>query len=88
MTLRAASPPRRVRLLTASGCHLCEDALGTLERVRADTPFELEIVDVGSDPELERRYRRDLPVVEIDGERVFTYVVQPDALRELLARPA
>jgi Glutaredoxin-like domain (DUF836) len=55
-----------------------------LEAVRADTPFELEEVDIEGDPELERRYRERLPVVEIDGVEAFTYFVYPDALRRRL----
>jgi hypothetical protein len=52
--------------------------------VRSGLEFELELVDVGGDPELERRYREHLPVVEIDGERAFTYFVDADALRRRL----
>jgi hypothetical protein len=52
--------------------------------VRRDVPFELDVVDIGGDPELEARYRELLPVVEIDGERAFTWFVDPDALRERL----
>ena len=48
--------------------------------------FELEEVDIAGDPELEARYREWLPVLEIDGERAFTYFVQPDALRRKLAQ--
>jgi Glutaredoxin-like domain (DUF836) len=51
-----------------------------LERVRAEHPFELVEVDIGGDPELEAAYREWLPVVEIDGERVFTYHVHEAAL--------
>ena len=35
-------------------------------------------------PELEAAYRTSIPVVEIDGERAFTYFVQPEALRRRL----
>jgi Glutaredoxin-like domain (DUF836) len=48
--------------------------------------FELEEVDIAGNPDLEARYRAWLPVVEIDGERAFTYFVQPDALRRKLAQ--
>ena len=54
--------------------------------MQADVQFELEEIDIGGDPELEARYRELLPVVEIDGERAFTYFVQPDALRRKLAQ--
>jgi hypothetical protein len=52
-----------------------------LAEARAQTPFELEEVDIGGDPELEAAYREWLPVVEIDGERVFVYYVDPVAFR-------
>jgi Glutaredoxin-like domain (DUF836) len=57
-----------------------------LEAARAEQEFELEEVDISGDAELEARYREWLPVVEIDGERVFTYFVQPEALRRRLAQ--
>jgi hypothetical protein len=46
--------------------------------------LELETVDIGGDPGLEARYRQHIPVVEIDGERAFTYFVDADALRAQL----
>jgi hypothetical protein len=55
--------------------------------VQREQPFDLEVVDIGGDPELEAAYRELLPVVEIDGERAFTWFVEPDALREWLLRP-
>ena len=75
-----------VRLIGASGCHLCETAERILEKALAEQPFALERVDITGEPELERRYRERIPVVEIDGEEAFVYFVQPDALRERLAR--
>jgi hypothetical protein len=56
-----------------------------LDEVRAEHPFELDEVDIGGIPELEARYREWLPVVEVDGERVFTYHVHRDALLRRLA---
>jgi hypothetical protein len=49
--------------------------------VQAELPFDLELVDIAGDPDLERRYREHLPVLEIDGERAFAYFVDADALR-------
>ena len=78
--------PRKVTLYHAEGCHLCAAARRAVEAVRADVEFELEEVDIADNPDLEARYREWLPVVEIDGERAFTYFVQPDALRRKLAQ--
>jgi len=53
---------------------------------RDELGFELKEVDIGGDPELESRHREWLPVVEIDGERAFTYFVEPEALRRKVAQ--
>jgi glutaredoxin len=76
----------RVVLYAAPGCHLCDAARRVLEQVRADTPFELEEVDIAADPGLEARYRERIPVVEVGGEEAFTYFVHPDGLRRRLAQ--
>jgi glutaredoxin len=78
--------PGKVVLYHAEGCHLCAAARRTIEAARVELNFEYEEVDIGGDPELEARYREWLPVVEIDGERAFTYFVHPDALRRKLAQ--
>jgi glutaredoxin len=66
-----------VALYHAAGCHLCERARRVLEEV--GVPYRE--VDITGVPELERRYREWLPVVEIDGRRAFVYYVDPEALR-------
>jgi hypothetical protein len=54
--------------------------------VQAELGFDLDLVDIGGEPELEARYREHLPVVEIDGERAFTFFVDAEALRRRLSR--
>jgi glutaredoxin len=76
----------RVVLYGAAGCHLCERAREVVLPLAAELGFELEEVDITGDPELEARYREWLPVVEIDGERAFTYFVPAEALRRKIAR--
>ena len=56
-----------------------------LEEGRVELGFELDGVAVTGDDAHEGRYRELLPVVEIDGQRAFTYFVEPDALRARLA---
>jgi glutaredoxin len=75
---------RQVVVYTAAGCQLCERALEVVREVQSEVAFELDVVDIGGDSELEARYREHLPVIEIDGERAFTYFVDPAALRARL----
>ena len=77
----ASIPSSRVVVYHADGCHLCERALAQVRALRAEIGFELEEIAIDGDAELEARYREWLPVVEIDGERVFTYHVHDDAFR-------
>jgi hypothetical protein len=49
--------------------------------LREELEFELEEIAIDGSPELEARYRELIPVVEIDGEQVFTYHVHEDAFR-------
>jgi hypothetical protein len=73
-----------VTLYGKPGCHLCDDARAEIERLRARLGFELEQVDVTLDPALHRRYGERIPVVALEGEELFEYFVDPEALRERL----
>jgi hypothetical protein len=80
-----ASIRSRITVFHAAGCHLCERALEQVRALRDELGFELEEVAIDGDPALEARYREWLPVVELDGERLFTYHVHEEALRRRLA---
>jgi len=75
-----------VTLYGRPGCHLCDDALVVLERVRADTPFDLDTVNIEDDDALMRAYLERIPVVALDGEEVYDYYVDEEDLRSRLAR--
>jgi glutaredoxin len=68
------------------GCHLCEEAQASLRRALAGRDVALEEVDVTLDPVIEGRYGHRIPVVLLDGEELFEYVVDPHVLRERLDR--
>ena len=62
------------------GCHLCDDARAALDRVGA--PYvEVNIED---DDALLKRYLERIPVVALDGEELFDFFVDEDALRARL----
>jgi glutaredoxin len=74
-----------VTLYGRPGCHLCDVAREALERVRADTPFELREIDIEGDDELFKRYLERIPVVCLDGEELFEYHVDEPTLRRRLS---
>jgi glutaredoxin len=72
---------KAVVVYVGRGCQLCEAALDVVRSVCGD---DFELVEIEGDSRLEAAYRESIPVVEIDGERAFTYFVQPEALRQRL----
>ena len=73
-----------VTLYGQEGCHLCDDARAALERVRAMHPFRLEEVDIETDDALLKRYLERIPVVALDGEELFDFVIDEPALKSRL----
>jgi hypothetical protein len=61
----------RLTLVTREGCSLCDEMLGELAALGAEQALPaLELVDVDSDPELQRRWGWKVPVLLLDGSRV------------------
>jgi glutaredoxin len=84
--LRNDSGVAAITLYGRPGCHLCDDALAVLERIRADSPFELETVNIEEHDALLRAYLERIPVVAVDGVEVYDYYVDEADLRARLAR--
>ena len=82
------APSVAVDLYTRVGCHLCDDAKGVLERVQAERPFELRVIDVDTDAELARRFGLEVPVVFVGGRKAFKYRVDEAELVRRLERAA
>jgi glutaredoxin len=74
----------RVTLISRAGCHLCEVAEQTLERIAAG---EWTRVDVDSSIELQRDYSDRVPVVLLDGKEHGYWRVEEDRLLRDMARP-
>lgn len=73
-----------VTVYSKPGCHLCEEALRTLTRLQAQTPFTLEEISILDDPALFAEYGEQIPVVLLNGEFLFEYTVDAGRLRQRL----
>lgn len=79
---------RRVPALTLysrAGCHLCEQMKAVIARVGRRVPLEIEEVDVATDPELERRYGHEIPVLVLDGREVAKHRITEAQLMRLVS---
>jgi hypothetical protein len=73
---------------TKEGCHLCENVIAELEKIRAVSGFDLATQDITEDPNLFERYKNMIPVVSIDGNVKLAGVAfsNPRNLNEILRR--
>jgi glutaredoxin len=77
---------KRVLVLTRLGCHLCDQAIEVVAAVCAETGDEYAVVDVDSDPELQRRYTDQVPVTFVDGAQHDFWRVDATRLKAALLR--
>ncbi len=75
----------RVTVYSRPGCHLCDDVKAELERLRGRVAFELEVVNIDEDVELQQRFGEEIPVVFIDGRKAFKYRLDSAAFLKRLA---
>lgn len=73
-----------VTIYTRPGCHLCEEAKASIRASGCD--FTLEEVNIDLDSALRERYGYDVPVIFIDGVKVFKHRVDPREFRRKLKR--
>ena len=73
-----------VTLYSRPGCHLCDEARESLQRVQTRAPFTLREVDITTDDELHKRYLERIPVVSVGGDDLFDYEVDEDALLRVI----
>lgn len=80
----------RVEIYSKPDCSLCDEAKKVLLALQQRVPFELVEVNVEEDPQLFQRYRYDIPVVFIDGQKAFKHRLSPGEteLRLLRAKEA
>jgi len=71
----------RLRLMTRAGCHLCEVAAETLDRIAAEAGLRPQAVDVDADPELQAEFGDRVPVVVLDGREHSYFTVDVPRLR-------
>jgi glutaredoxin len=68
------------------GCHLCDVVKETLTHAQGKADFVLREVDIDNDVQLRQQYNDEVPVVFIDGRKVFKYRMNEDQFLRTLAR--
>ena len=75
-----------ITIYSRHGCHLCDDAQKTLESLRKELNFEIDVIDIDKDAELIKVYSDQVPVIHIDGIHHDFYKVDPTRFRSSLEK--
>jgi glutaredoxin len=75
-----------VTVYSRHGCHLCESAVNTLEGMREELAFTIDVIYIDGNPELEKLYGNEVPVIHINGEHHDFYKVDPERFRSSLEK--
>jgi len=75
-----------VTVYSRHGCHLCENAVNTLEGLREELAFEIDVIYIDGNPELEKLYGHEVPVIHINGEHHDFYKVDPERFKTSLEK--
>ncbi len=73
-----------ITIYSKKNCHLCDIAKEALIKIRKESPFSLIEVDIEKDKKIFEKYKYLIPVIEIDGEKIFTYKVNETELKTIL----
>ena len=79
--------PLRVTLIGRPGCHLCDTARETIERVSAELGVGWEEHSIDADPQLREEWAEQIPVTLVDGRQHDYWRVDETRLRAALSAP-
>jgi len=73
-----------ITLYSKKDCHLCGIAREMLLKIQQEFPFSLAEIDIEKDKTIFDKYKYLIPVIEIDGEKVFNYGIDESELIRIL----
>jgi glutaredoxin len=77
-----------VTMYSRPNCHLCEEAKLAMDAANCPGQYDLEVINIESDPQLLERYKYDIPVVLINGEEAFRHRVNSHDFRKAITKPS
>ena len=76
----------KVVIYSRVNCHLCQEAEESVREVRVKIPFDLEVIYIDGDQELERLYGEEVPVTIINGAKHDYFRVDKKRFSEAILR--
>ncbi len=84
--LNRKKPKTRVEIYSKQDCHLCDDAKAILKKYQSRFAFELLEIDIAKDARLFSEFKEQIPVIFINGKKLFKYRIDEAKLIKKLEK--
>ncbi|RKU10996.1 hypothetical protein C6502_09275 [Candidatus Poribacteria bacterium] len=74
----------KLQLYTKSDCPLCDEAKESLESLAAQFQIQIEEIDITANLGLFTKYKELIPVLELEGKRLFVHRIHVNSLKRKL----
>ena len=74
----------KLQLYTKVDCPLCDEAKESLELLAAQLPIQIEEIDITANLGLFTKYKELIPMLELEGERLFIHRIHVKTLKRKL----
>ena len=76
----------KVVIFSRQNCHLCHEAEKIVREVLLEIPFDLEVINIDGNAELESLYGEEVPVTMINGAKHDYFRVDKKRFSEAILR--
>jgi len=82
----ATEPPLILTVYSRAYCHLCNEMIEALQGMQGLFHFDIAVIDIDADPELERRHGESVPVLMHDGIELCHFRLVPSIVTAYLKK--
>ncbi len=76
--------PVKLQIYSKKECHLCDKAKEVLQRLAKEYSLAVQEIDIEQDSETFDRFRYEIPVIFLEGTRLFKYRIDEKKLRKAI----
>lgn len=74
----------KIEIYSKKECHLCDEAKEKLREFASRFPLEIFEIDIEKDPEIFAKYQYEIPVVFLEGRKLFKFRIDDRKLEKAI----
>lgn len=74
----------KIEIYSKEDCSLCEKAKEKILLYKDSLPIQVDEIDITKDEKLYEKFKYEIPVIFINGKKIFKYKVDTERLNRIL----